>query len=459
MKPKDKPTKGKPKRQSSDLPKSGKPEYKSEYKSEYRSNSAKPVPKIAGSRAPRLKRASDTSSSSSDYNSDRNSDRDDRSRPQPRRSIGEPQRRESGEYRGSSERKDRESSEYGGRGSSERRDYSERKRSPERDDRGYSERKRSPERGDRDYSERKRSPERGEREPSEHRRSSGYRERDFPRDRDRRPDFQDRTPNSFNHEIDETEGDPDMVYGRHAVQAAISGLRSLNRIWVTSKLRYAPDFFPLIDAAKAAGAVVDEVDVQRLNQISNNARHQGIVAQVAAYEYLDIEALISKALEQTSTPVIVVADGITDPHNLGAIIRSCEALGAQGIVIPQRRAVGVTSTVAKVAAGALETLPVARVVNLNRALEQLKEKGFWIYGTSSEQGEPIYKTKFSGPVVLVVGSEDEGLSMLTQRGCDVLISIPLGGKINCLNASVATGMALYEIFRQRWVNTLSLNSL
>jgi 23S rRNA (guanosine2251-2'-O)-methyltransferase len=443
MKPKDKPTKGKPKRQSSDLPKSGKPEYKSEY----RSNSAKPIPKIAGSKALRLKRASDnTSGSSSDYNSERNSGHDDRSRPRPRRAIGEPQRRESGEYRGSSERKDRESVEYGGRGSSER------------GDRDYSAQKRSPERGNRDYSDRRRSPERGEREPSEHRRSSGYRDRDFPRDRDRRPDFQDHTPHNFD-EIDETEGDPDMVYGRHAVQAAISGLRSLNRIWVTSKLRYAPDFFPLIDAAKAAGAVVDEVDVQRLNQISNNARHQGIVAQVAAYEYLDIEALISKALEQTSTPVIVVADGITDPHNLGAIIRSAEALGAQGIVIPQRRAVGVTSTVAKVAAGALETLPVARVVNLNRALEQLKEKGFWIYGTSSEQGEPIYKTKFSGPVVLVVGSEDEGLSMLTQRGCDVLVSIPLGGKINCLNASVATGMALYEIFRQRWVNTLSLNSL
>jgi 23S rRNA (guanosine2251-2'-O)-methyltransferase len=224
-------------------------------------------------------------------------------------------------------------------------------------------------------------------------------------------------------------------------------------------LRYAPDFFPLIDAAKAAGAVVDEVDVKRLNQISSYAKHQGIVAQVAAYEYLDLEDLIAKALEKTNQPVIVVADGITDPHNLGAIIRSAEAMGAQGIVIPQRRAVGVTSTVAKVSAGALETLPLARVVNLNRALEQLKERGFWIYGTSSGQGEPIYKTKFSGPVVLVVGSEDEGLGMLTQRACDVLISIPLDGKVNCLNASVATGMALYEIFRQRWVNTLSLNSL
>jgi 23S rRNA (guanosine2251-2'-O)-methyltransferase len=439
MKFKDKPTKGKPKRKSSDLPKLGNPEH--------RSNSAKPVPKIADSQAPRLKRA-DSASSNSDRNADYNSDRDDRARPS--RAIGTPKRREPGEYR--------ESSESGGRRAPERRDrdYSDRKRSPERSDRDYSDRSRAPERGNRDYSDRRRAPERGNREASEHGRSSGY--GDFPRDRDRRPNSPDLAPNSFD-EIENTEGDPDMVYGRHAVQAAISGLRSLNRIWVTSKMRYAPDFFPLIDAAKAAGAVVDEVDVQRLNQISNNARHQGIVAQVAAYEYLDIEALISKALEQTNQPVIVVADGITDPHNLGAIIRSCEAMGAQGIVIPQRRAVGVTSTVAKVAAGALETIPVARVVNLNRALEQLKEKGFWIYGTSSEQGEPIYKTKFSGPVVLVVGSEDEGLSMLTQRGCDVLISIPLGGKINCLNASVATGMALYEIFRQRWVNTLSLNSL
>ncbi len=450
MKFKDKPSKGKPKRQSSDLPKPGKPER--------HGNSAKPLPKIAGSQTPRLKRANEASDRNSGYNSDYNSDRssdrnsdyssgnDDRSRPRPKRSIGAPQRREAGEYRGSSEHKDRESSEYGGR------------RSPERSDRDYSDRKRSPERGNRDYSDRRRSPERSDREPSGYRRSSRG---DFSKDRDHRPNSLDYSANNANNfsEGDNPEGDPDMVYGRHAVQAAISGLRSLNRIWVTSKMRYAPDFFPLIDAAKAAGAVVDEVDVKRLDQISNNARHQGIVAQVAAYEYLDIEALISKALEQTNQPVIVVADGITDPHNLGAIIRSCEAMGAQGIVIPQRRAVGVTSTVAKVAAGALETLPVARVVNLNRALEQLKEKGFWIYGTSSEQGEPIYKTKFSGPVVLVVGSEDEGLSMLTQRGCDVLISIPLGGKINCLNASVATGMALYEIFRQRWVNTLSLNSL
>jgi len=258
----------------------------------------------------------------------------------------------------------------------------------------------------------------------------------------------------------ESEENPDLIYGRHAVEAAIKqGGRSLHKIWITPRMRYAPDFLPLITAAKATGAVIDEVDISRLNQITNYAKHQGIVAQIAAYEYAELDDLIAKAKAQTSQPVIIVADSITDPHNLGAIIRSAEALGAQGIVIPQRRAVGVTSVVAKVAAGALETFPVARVINLNRALEQLKENGFWIYGTAADSSEPLYQTKFDGAVVLVVGAEGEGLSLSIQKSCDVLVSIPLEGKTKCLNASVATGMALYEIFRQRWVNRLSLNSL
>ncbi|MEE3715321.1 23S rRNA (guanosine(2251)-2'-O)-methyltransferase RlmB [Tumidithrix elongata RA019] len=258
---------------------------------------------------------------------------------------------------------------------------------------------------------------------------------------------------------EDQEDAPDLVYGRHAVQAAIAGVRSINRIWVTAKMHYAPDFLPLINAAKESGAVIDEVDIQRLNHLTNNAKHQGIVAQVAAYSYLEVEDLIATAKQKTSQPVLVLVDGITDPHNLGAIIRTAEALGAQGVVIPQRRAVGVTGTVAKVAAGALESLPVARVVNLNRALELLKAEGFWIYGTVADAGSAIHKSQFSGAVALVVGAEGEGLSLLTQRSCDFLVSIPLEGKIESLNASVATGMALYEIFRQRWVNTLSLNSL
>jgi 23S rRNA (guanosine2251-2'-O)-methyltransferase len=144
-----------------------------------------------------------------------------------------------------------------------------------------------------------------------------------------------------------------------------------------------------------------------------------------------------------------MAEGLTDPHNLGAIIRTSEAIGAQGLILPQRRAVGITSTVMKVAAGALETFPVARVVNLNRALEELKQAGFWIYGTSATASQPVYQVNFSGPIVLVVGSEGEGLSRLIEQSCDVLVSIPLEGTTPSLNVSVATGMTLYEIYRQR----------
>lgn len=252
---------------------------------------------------------------------------------------------------------------------------------------------------------------------------------------------------------------PDIVYGRHAVEAVLHSNRSINRVWVTSRLRYAPDFLPLINEAKAAGAVVDEVDNTRLDRITDRGRHQGIAVQVSAYEYAELDDVIATAKEKSTQPVIVIADGITDPHNLGAIIRSAAALGAHALVIPQRRAVGITATVAKVAAGTLEVLPVARVVNLNRALEQIKEAGFWVYGTMAGASDAIHKAKFSGAIALVIGSEDEGLSLSIQKNCDFLVSIPLDGKVDSLNASVATGMALYEIFRQRWVNTLSLNNL
>ena len=153
---------------------------------------------------------------------------------------------------------------------------------------------------------------------------------------------------------------------------------------------------------------------------------------------------------------MLVADGINDPHNLGAIIRTGEALGIQGLIIPQRRAVGITSTVTKVAAGALENFPVARVINLSSALEELKKEGFWIYGTVANEGELIHTVKFTGAVVLVVGSEAEGLSLLIQKNCDVLVSIPMSGSTQSLNVSVATGMAIYEIHRQRWSKNLRI---
>jgi 23S rRNA (guanosine2251-2'-O)-methyltransferase len=258
-------------------------------------------------------------------------------------------------------------------------------------------------------------------------------------------------------EITSTE-ESDLIYGRHPVLTALENERSINRLWITTRLRYDPRFHHLILQAKDNGAVIDEVEPMRLDQITGRANHQGIAAQIAPYAYIELEDLITKAKSVTD-PVIVVADGITDPHNLGAIIRTAEAIGAHGLVIPQRRAAGITSTVVKVAAGALETFPVSRVVNLGRGLEQLKEEGFWIYGTAVTGSEPLQNVKFSGPVVLVVGGEGEGLGMLTQRSCDVLVSIPLQGKTPSLNASVATGMALYEIYRQKSQNTLYLDKL
>jgi len=214
-----------------------------------------------------------------------------------------------------------------------------------------------------------------------------------------------------------------------------------------------------LQAAKSQGTVIDEVSPQRLSQITNHANHQGIAAQIAPYQYLELTDLIAQAKQKSDKPVIVAIDGVTDPHNLGAIIRTAESIGAQGIVIPQRRSVGITSTVVKVAAGALETFPVSRVVNLSQALEELKQSGFWIYGTAANADKPVHTASFDGAIVLVVGAEGEGLSVLIQRNCDVLVSIPLKGRTPSLNASVATGMALYEIYRQRWANTVHMNAL
>ncbi|BAZ45273.1 RNA methyltransferase, TrmH family, group 3 [Chondrocystis sp. NIES-4102] len=240
----------------------------------------------------------------------------------------------------------------------------------------------------------------------------------------------------------------DLTYGRHAVLAALKGDRQINKLWVTDKLLAHGQFYPLIKEAKSNGTIVDEVDSRRLSQLTQGGNHQGIVAQVAPYIYWELEDLLTQA-QQTTDPVLVIADGIEDPHNLGSIIRTAEALGVQGLIIPQRRAVGVTSTVMKVSAGALENLAIARVVNLNQAIIKLKEAGFWIYGTTADTDTLLHETNFSGSVALVVGSEGKGLSALTEKNCDQLVAIPLMGKTPSLNASVATAIALYEIFRQR----------
>jgi 23S rRNA (guanosine2251-2'-O)-methyltransferase len=267
--------------------------------------------------------------------------------------------------------------------------------------------------------------------------------------------FRDRDLQAFTSSEASTE-DSDLIYGRQAVLSALEAKRPFNRIWILSQLRYNAKFLSLLQEAKQRGAVIDEVSQERLNQLTRGGRHQGVAAQGTPYDYLELETLVEQALQAKTHPVLVLADGIQDPHNLGAIARTCEAMGMQGLVIPQRRAVGVTSSVMKVAAGALLSLPVSRVVNLNRALDYLKQKGFWIYGLEGTAPKPIYTLQFDGPVALVIGAEGEGISLLTQQRCDELVSIPLAGRTESLNASVATGMALYEISRQHHQKILDL---
>jgi 23S rRNA (guanosine2251-2'-O)-methyltransferase len=287
-------------------------------------------------------------------------------------------------------------------------------------------------------------------------RKSGHKRDKLPRQGQSAPAY---TPKPIpKGEVDRDE-DKDLIYGRHAVEAALQSHRPLNRVWVSARVRYDPRFLSLIDEAKAAGAVIDEVDTRRLNQITAGANHQGIAAQAASYDYIELDDLIAQAKAKAKLPVIVAADSITDPQNLGAIARTTEAMGAQGLVIPQRRAAGITSTVVKVAAGALEKLPVARVVNLKRALDALKDQGFWIYGLASEGSQSIHRTQFDRPTVLVVGAEGSGLSLTVQQSCDLLVSIPLRGTTPSLNASVATGMALYEVYRHQWMTQLQISSL
>ena len=247
----------------------------------------------------------------------------------------------------------------------------------------------------------------------------------------------------------------DLIWGRHSTEAALMGGRPIHRIWCTSDLRSTPKFFQLLKDQKASGVLVEEVSWSRLGQLTNGAVHQGIVLQIAASKTHDLKNLIEACKAFGDSSLLLALDGLTDPQNLGAIIRSAEALGAQGLILPQRRSAGLTGSVAKVAAGALEHLPVARVVNLNRSLEKLKDEGYTVVGLAEEGTSTLSEIKFQGPLVVVVGSEDKGISLITRRLCDQLVRIPLKGVTTSLNASVATSIFLYEVARSRWMRSIS----
>ena len=237
----------------------------------------------------------------------------------------------------------------------------------------------------------------------------------------------------------------DWIWGKHSVFEALISQRSINRIWCTSEIFSSEKFYILLKDLKSKGVLIEEVSWNRLSQLTFGASHQGIALQLACSKTISLEKLIEFSKKNSQNPIILALDGITDPHNIGAIIRSAEAFDCKGIIIPQRRSAGLTGTVAKVAAGALEHLPVSRVVNLNRALEELKKNGFLVIGLSGNGQLSISNFHEKTPLVVIVGAEDKGISLLTQKKCDFLLNIPLKGKTSSLNASVAAAISLFHL--------------
>ena len=237
----------------------------------------------------------------------------------------------------------------------------------------------------------------------------------------------------------------DWVWGKHSVFEALTSQRTINRIWCTSDIYSSEKFYILLKDLKSKGVLIEEVSWNRLSQLTFGASHQGIVLQLACSKTISLKELIGLSKNNSANPIILALDGITDPHNVGAIIRSAEAFDCKGIIIPQRRSAGLTGTVAKVAAGALEHLPVSRVVNLNRALDELKKNGFLVLGLSGDGQQSITKFHEKTPLVVIIGAEDKGISLLTQKKCDFLLKIPLKGKTASLNASVAAAISLFQL--------------
>ncbi len=239
------------------------------------------------------------------------------------------------------------------------------------------------------------------------------------------------------------------IEGRNAVLEAFRSGKTIDKLYVQKGVQDGP-IQSILREAKKKDTVIQFVERERLDQMSEERHHQGVIAHAAAYEYAEVEDMLKAAGEKGEPPFLFLLDGIEDPHNLGAIIRTANLAGAHGVIIPKRRAVGLTATVAKTSAGALNYTPVAKVTNLTAAIEELKQKGMWFVCADME-GELMYRLDLKGPIGLVIGSEGTGVGRLVREACDMTASIPMKGDIDSLNASVAAGVLAYEIVRQRLV--------
>ena len=239
-----------------------------------------------------------------------------------------------------------------------------------------------------------------------------------------------------------------IIEGRNPVIEALRSDAEIDTILINKDAAQG-SLNKIFELAKKKNILIKNVDRALLDRLSENKRHQGVIAEAMEYQYKDIDHIFDYAKEKNEKPFIVILDEITDVHNLGSIIRSAECLGAHGLIIPKRRAAQINGVAAKSSAGAIEYLPVCRVTNISDTLETLKEKGLWIYGADMEGEKYIYEEKFDVPVGLVIGSEGSGLGRLVKEKCDILIKIPMKGNINSLNASNAASIIIYEIMKQR----------
>ncbi len=238
-----------------------------------------------------------------------------------------------------------------------------------------------------------------------------------------------------------------QLEGRNAVLEVLKSGRDIEKIMI-QKGNVEGTVRRIAGMAKERGIVVQEAARQKLDEMSQTKNHQGVIAIVSEHEYAEVDDILRSAAEKGEKPFIIILDNITDPHNLGAVIRTAECAGAHGVIIPKRRSVGLTAVVGKTSAGALEYMPVARVTNIARTIEELKKQGVWV-ACADMDGEDYYDASLDGAIALVIGSEGEGVSRLVKEKCDFTVSIPMYGKISSLNASVAGALLMYEVVRQR----------
>ena len=251
--------------------------------------------------------------------------------------------------------------------------------------------------------------------------------------------------NTINHK---EEFKNEIIEGRNAVIEALRAGRAIDKIFI-AKGDVDKTLGHIASKARDKGIVVVEADRRKLDYMSQTKAHQGVVALAAVREYCEISDIIALAREREEHPFVIVCDEISDPHNLGAIIRTAECVGAHGVIIPKRRSAGLTTIVDKASAGAAEHMMISRVPNISAALKELKEEGLWVYGTAADGNNGLWTTDLTGPIALVIGSEGDGMGRLVKEHCDFVLSLPMKGRLNSLNASAAAAVTMYEVLRQR----------